>query len=434
MSDLVKEIPANLQNTGSFSLNVKSYAGRVNVADNDAELFYWFFESQNSENNSNPDDIPLVIWLNGGPGASSSVGLFLENGPIRLENNNIIPNPCSWNEKVHLIYWDQPVGTGYSTVDGIENFVKDEDELSEQFYNGLNGFYDRHPEYRKCPLYVTGESYAGKYVPNIAWKIHKKGGMNMKGLAIGDGWMNPKMQIRRQLIYGYEMGFIDTKQRRIIRKKYKKFCEHLDKAIEHGADHKTWLKIVRKGNKVTQDILNCGGLPDIYDVRRWSDVSLDSLTKYMNMNEIKDKLHVSESITWKCADDEGPVPEALASDNMTDVTCLFPKLLDNGYRILFYTGNFDMSCGFTGTEIILQDLNYLGKWNELNRKVWGYPKGRTIGYIKSLDNLLTQVVIPNAGHLVPISKPEVSRTMLYNWLFNGEFPSYDPLKKEKCHK
>ena len=42
-------------------------------------LFYWLFTSEKED-----ADTPLVIWLNGGPGASSLTGALLENGPIRL--------------------------------------------------------------------------------------------------------------------------------------------------------------------------------------------------------------------------------------------------------------------------------------------------------------------------------------------------------------
>lgn len=44
------------------------------------KMFYWFFDSQ-----ANPDTDPLVIWLQGGPGCASTLGLFSENGPYYVE-------------------------------------------------------------------------------------------------------------------------------------------------------------------------------------------------------------------------------------------------------------------------------------------------------------------------------------------------------------
>jgi carboxypeptidase C (cathepsin A) len=96
-----------------------------------------------------------------------------------------------------------------------------------------------------------------------------------------------------------------------------------------------------------------------------------------------------------------------------------------------YTDNFDMSCGFVGTERIFHDLDweYQGEWQDLDRKVWVLPPDKTLGYIKSYKNL-TQVVIPDAGHLAPIDKPLVSRNMISNWLFGREFPSRTPIIEE----
>jgi len=430
--DLVKEIPANLVNTRSITLNVTSYAGHVTVEETYGDhLFYWFFESQNSKYSSKPHQIPLVIWLNGGPGASSLVGLFQENGPLYIGNNDtgtIVTNPYSWNEEAHLLYWDQPVATGYS-YSTQEHYVTNEDELSEQFYVGLQGFYDCHPEYRKCPLYVTGESYAGKYVPYIATKIMEKNRdndpkrhINLKGLAIGDGWMKPELQVKAQLDYGFEMGFVDTKQRAQLETIYMAFCNAL---------RENNMRLAAKlGNDVTNAILECGGKPLIYDVRRWSDISITLLSDYLNLSVVKQALHVPDAVQWVCSDDEGPVTENLIDDNMADMTFLFPPLLEEKYRVLLYTGNFDMSCGFTGTEKILYDLvwPYQNEWQNLDRKVWVLPPDKTLGYVKAYKNLM-QVVVVGAGHLVPMNKPQVSRSMIYNWLFDREFPGKVPCIK-----
>ena len=349
-------------------MNVKSYAGYVKVNEaSDNHLFYWFFESQKREKDIG--EIPLVIWLNGGPGASSLAGLFLENGPIHIINDNngtIKSNPDSWNSEAHLLYWDQPVGAGFSYTKTNDGYVNDEAVLSEQFYNGLQGFFDKHPEYRSCPLYITGESYAGKYIPFIATKIDEKNKnisnpsrhINLRGLAIGDGWMNPKLQTRQQIEYGYCMGFIDTKQKKTVEGIYDEFAKCLDEMDMKRA--------FEEGCKVSDTILECGGHPNIYDVRRWSDAPLDDLKKYMALPQLKEAIHVPSGIDWQFADSSGPVAEHLTNDLMADMTGILPDLVGN-YRILMYTGNFDMSCGFTGTEEILAKMEWPVK---LSGEIW----------------------------------------------------------------
>jgi carboxypeptidase D len=100
------------------------YAGTLNVSINaiydDHNLFYWHFK-----NTSIPADVntgvPLVVWINGGPGSSSMFGLFLENGPIRVSRtgttmDDFVVNPSygSWGDIADIVFLDQPVGTGFS--------------------------------------------------------------------------------------------------------------------------------------------------------------------------------------------------------------------------------------------------------------------------------------------------------------------------------
>lgn len=88
---------------------VNSYAGFIDVAPN-VHTFFWFFESRR-----NPAADPLTLWLNGGPGSDSLIGLFQELGPCMIaENLTSYINDYSWNEVSNLLFISQPVGTGFS--------------------------------------------------------------------------------------------------------------------------------------------------------------------------------------------------------------------------------------------------------------------------------------------------------------------------------
>ena len=103
-----------------------------------------------------------------------------------------------------MLYIDNPVGTGFSFTDSDAGYANNEDDVARDLYSALDQFFTLFGSYRANDFYVTGESYAGKYVPAISYKIHQENAVakrkiNLKGLAIGDGLCDPI----NQLDYGH---------------------------------------------------------------------------------------------------------------------------------------------------------------------------------------------------------------------------------------
>ena len=74
--------------------DVQQYSGYYKLTTGDKNYFYWFFESRNA-----PATDPVVLWMTGGPGCSSEVALFGENGPctVNADGTATISNKFSWN-------------------------------------------------------------------------------------------------------------------------------------------------------------------------------------------------------------------------------------------------------------------------------------------------------------------------------------------------
>jgi hypothetical protein len=109
--------------------------------------FFWLVESK-----SDPSTDPLLMWLSGGPGCSSQLALFAENGPCTINSDGATTtlNPYSWNAKANVMWVDQPAGVGFSSGLGTHN----EDGVASNMHTFLQGFYTQFPDYQSKPFYI----------------------------------------------------------------------------------------------------------------------------------------------------------------------------------------------------------------------------------------------------------------------------------------
>ena len=183
--------------------NLTSYAGFFTVdAEKASNMFFWFFPALNGD-----EKAPLLIWLQGGPGASSMFSLFHEIGPYELSKDgskhgeiHLGRRELSWNNRYALLFIDNPVGTGFSFTGSPDGYAKTEEDVAANLLTLLSQFYLVFPSKAKVPLYLTGESYAGHYIPALGNAIYKHNAalapgnpayIPLAGLAIGDGWIDP---------------------------------------------------------------------------------------------------------------------------------------------------------------------------------------------------------------------------------------------------
>ncbi|KJA15644.1 hypothetical protein HYPSUDRAFT_48173 [Hypholoma sublateritium FD-334 SS-4] len=171
-------------------------------------LWFWYFESRKS-----PETAPLVLWLNGGPGSSSMIGLLQEHGPCRITNDStsVTLNPFSWNNEANVLYIDQPVGVGFSHGDLN---VGTSEEAAADVWTFLQIFLSdsrfAHLRFQKLGLWT--ESYGGHYGPTFAAYFLTQNEaisrrqitgipLNLQVLGIGDGLTNPLIQYPGYITY-----------------------------------------------------------------------------------------------------------------------------------------------------------------------------------------------------------------------------------------
>lgn len=395
-SDLVEDLP------GFGKPASPQYTGFVPVTPDGANnLFYYFVEAE-----ERTADTPTLIWLNGGPGASSLTGLLSENlGPQKIvPSGDLVANKDRLTKKYNLLAIDNPVGSGFSyTTTGA--YVKSEEEMRTQFVVGLKAFFAKHPEYLKHPLWVTGESYAGKYVPNIAWEIHSSfPELPLKGMIIGNGLYNATAGYESVREYAFGAGMIDEKvyaelgprQERCLAKVQAgeptagMFCENTTVY---------WVYSEEVAGKLFY-----------YDLGL-THVDLDSISAamgtYLNRADVRKALHVGEH-AWDQHDESGPVSDALLSDFAKPSTPVVAKVLDAGYRVAMYNGVRDGSvCNHIGNLATLLNMPWTGTpgFKSAPTTPWR-SAGQVAGHTRRYEGL-SFTTLMNTGHLVPTAVPEI---------------------------
>ncbi|KAI1078719.1 carboxypeptidase S1 [Whalleya microplaca] len=235
--------------------NATSYSGYVSFPPNSMidtthdypiNTFFWYFESQND-----PEHSPLVIWMNGGPGSSSMVGVFTENGPCYFDHTtNPELSDWPWNKDYNVLYIDQPVQSGFSydiptpglldietgniipnssevnttTIPGIfssqnvNNTANTTENAAVHFWNFLQVWSKDFPKYHSedNSVSIWTESYGGRYGPSFATFIHDKNSqiqhgslsglinINLTSLGIVNGCVDLLVQVTSAPEFAYD--------------------------------------------------------------------------------------------------------------------------------------------------------------------------------------------------------------------------------------
>ncbi|XP_025835544.1 venom serine carboxypeptidase-like [Agrilus planipennis] len=378
--------------------NITSYAGYFTVNKQfNSNMFFWFFPSLN-----NYKEDPVILWLQGGPGATSIIGLFAENGPFAAKSKHGLKlRRYTWTSIHSVIYIDNPVGTGYSFTNG--GYAKNETAVGNDLYEALVQFFKLFPELQKNKFFIAGESYAGKYVPAIGYTIHKnnptaKIKINLSGLSIGNGLCDPENQIYYD-DYLYQLGLIDLNSKSQLRK--------IEEQGVNYIKNKKW----DLAFKTFDDLLNgdLSGHPSLfknitgfdnyfnYLIANNTNNEITYMGRYIQRADVRAAIHVGNT-TFN--DEDKTVETNLVEDMMQSVAPWIIELL-NHYQILFYNGQLDIIVAYPLTINFLQNLKFSGAeaYKTAKRHQW-FVDGELAGYEKHAGNL-TEVLVRNAGHMVP---------------------------------
>ncbi|XP_055533044.1 vitellogenic carboxypeptidase-like [Wyeomyia smithii] len=409
----IKEAQTAARVNHSRIVGIESYSGFFTVDKKfNSNMFFWYFPVENVS----IANAPVLLWLQGGPGATSLFGLFEENGPFFIAKSlKAIPRKYSWHKTHHLIYIDNPVGTGFSFTDSDEGYSRNETHVGKNLYHALVQFFQLFPELQKNPFYVSGESYAGKYIPAIGATIHNENPsatvkINLQGLAIGNGYSDPL----NQLDYGdylFQLGLIDANAKArfdadeaaavecVKKNDYKCAFQIMDDLMDGDENHASFFR-------------NISGFDTYYNYLHTGEDPSDELylLNFLMLPETRKAIHVGD-LPFHDLDTENKVEKFLQHDILDSVAPWIIELLAK-YRMLIYNGQLDIICSYPMMVNYLKNLPFNGadEYKSAKRYIFGVD-GEIAGYFKLVNNLL-EVLIRDAGHMVPRDQPKWAYVMI----------------------
>ncbi|KAJ7594632.1 alpha/beta-hydrolase [Mycena floridula] len=434
-----------------------SWSGLIPISGDPSEtrkLFFWFWPTSNA---SNANDV--LFWTNGGPGCSSLEGFLQENGPISWSWGQAepTPNPFAWTRLANVLWVEQPVGTGFSQ--GAPS-ISNDDELADQLSGFLAQFLEVFSELKGRNLYLSGESYAGFYVPYIANWIYEHPDvvdLSLQGIWIADPSLSygvvqqeiPALRFAQanKNLFPFNSSFWDTLQNISDTCGY---TDYLDKFVTYppagqlpfpaGVINGT-LGSVSASCRMHSPIQRAVGLINpVFDVYRvsdtfpnlWSVLGFPRSTQefvYFNRTDVQDAIHAPHIVWDTCADNSvyiNPTTGRAGNDlSIASTLSVLPNVIEKSVRTVIVHGLADFILVAEGTRIAIQNMT----WNEAQ----GFQtpiesenfivEGMGVMGNTHTERGLTYVEFYYSGHMTPQFVPSSSFSTLAFLLGHQETPS-----------
>lgn len=440
---VVPELLPGLSDIEDQSQIPEMHAGHMPLAPLDGvndEISYFFWKFARADKVLDT----LIIWLNGGPGCSSMDGALVENGPFRVnEELRLRPNEGSWHYKADMLYVDQPVNTGFSISTGEEQKFDDDLSVSTQhFLQFLESYFEAFPEDQTKDLIIAGESYSGQYVPFIAEAIQRRNEKTaddskkykLRGLLIGNGWMDPDTQSLSYLPFAISKDIVDEQN---------PYFGSLLKA------HESCQNSINTRDSQENPPFSYQECEDILQllVAATKDTSDDTPANQVCMNVysynlrdsfpacgmgwpqdvlrvpgffarpgVLEALNVDSDKVPQWTECNMDVYSHLKNEKSEPSIHKLPALLDSGLEVVLYNGDMDLLCNDKGVLDMIHKLQWGGQSGfstSAERYGWTFTDmesnlNHTAGNIIT-DRNLTFISVHNASHMVPNDKPLISR-------------------------
>ncbi|KAG1768812.1 Alpha/Beta hydrolase protein [Suillus occidentalis] len=359
-----------------------SWAGLLPISNSPNEtrqLYFWFFPPGPE---GSLDD--LIFWTNGGPGCSSLIGLLQENGPFKWSWGQAKPtvNQRSWTNLSSVLWVEQPVGTGFSQ--GIPN-VQNEDDVAAQVVGFMQQFLEVFSELKGKKLYLSGESYAGSYVPYIANHIHENPtqlDLSLQGIWINDpliSWGVVQQQIpavdfvkKHAYVFSFNQTFMNHLEEKAATCNY---TGYVDKYVTYpptgllplpgdsadSADGCEVWDVIYNASLIINPAFNSFRIWDTYPTL-WDVLGLlgsePQSPIYFNRTDVKEAIHAPVDAEWSACPNIDVFPNQ--DHSLPSAFTVLPNVIEKNQRTVIAHGLADFVLMSDGTRIALQNMTWNG--------------------------------------------------------------------------
>lgn len=430
-ADKIKLLP------GQPQVGFQQYSGYVTVdAKKQRALFYYFVEAQ-----IDPPSKPLVLWLNGGPGCSSlGVGAFSENGPFRPNGEFLLRNEYSWNTEANMLYLETPVGVGFSyATDGSTYETVNDQITARDNLVFLHRWFAKFPQYRQRDLFITGESYAGHYIPQLAKLMlqsnKKERQFNLKGIALGNPVLEYATDFNSRAEFFWSHGLISDSTYNMFTSvcNYSRYVSEYYRDSVSPSCSRVMSEVSRETSRfvdkydVTLDVCISSVLAQSkiispQQVPERVDVCVEDKTvNYLNRKDVQNALHARLVGVRKwdvCSD---ILDYDLLNIEIPSIS-IVGSLIKEGIPVLVYSGDQDSVIPLMGSRTVVHRLaEELGLNTTVPYRVW-FEGQQVGGWTQVYGNMLSFATVRGASHEAPFSQPERSLGLFRSFLKGRPLP------------
>lgn len=282
----------------------------------------------------------------------------MELGPCKPTKGglNVTSNPHSWNNNANIIFLDQPTNVGFSYSEGKS--PTNSDDAAQDVYAFLQLFLQSNQKYNQLKFHITGESYAGHYIPAIAKVILDSNAdlsedllhVNLASVAIGNGLTDPLTQYEYYADMAADTTYgpiLSEDQIETMRGKWST-CKSLISTCYKYQSPFTCVPGSFYCNSAMISPFQTTGL-NIYDIRKKCDASnplcydiLNDIEAYLNRPDIQAILGVD--VQYEGCKRDINMNFLLAGDWMRPYVNYVPEILEADVKVLIYAGNADFIC------------------------------------------------------------------------------------------